>query len=277
MHKTNWITFIGLTNVGKSTLVNALVGQKVSIVTPKVQTTQSVLKGIRTIGDTQLVFIDTPGLFAARAKTDQEMMDLSWNSLQYADTICMVVEARRALEHESLEAVRTLGSKGLECTLIINKVDKMHRQELLPLTQELNSLCKFNRTFMISALFNDGTDTLLSYFLETAQERQWTFEPDQLTNAPTAFMATEIVREKIFFNTHNELPYNVSIKVEKWETNPKLTTVHMKIFVKTEGQKKIVIGTGGSVLKKIGTQARQDIERLIGGKMHLALHVKVGA
>ena len=275
MQKTNWIAFIGLPNVGKSTLVNQLVGEKVSIVTPKAQTTRHSLKGIKVEGDTQLIFIDTPGIFEARTAPEKLMVQLAWKKIGEADEICLMVDSKKSLDKRTRQLLKQLATKKLICNLVINKIDKISKPELLHIATELNKLCQFKNTFMISALKNNGVDGLFKYFMQSAKESPWFFSQDEITNAPLYFMVAEIIREKIFFNTHQELPYNTYVETTHWEEKENITVIHASLIVKNASHKKIIIGKNGALLKKLGTQSRKEIEKLLGKKIFLNLHVKV--
>jgi GTPase len=275
MQKTNWVAFVGLPNVGKSTLVNQLVGEKVSIVTPKAQTTRHSLKGIKVEGDTQLIFIDTPGIFEARTAVEKLMVKLAWRKMGEANEICVMVDSKKALDKRTRQLLSQLDQKKLVYNLVINKIDKISKPELLSIATELNKLCHFKNTFMISALKNSGVDVLFKYFMKTAKEGPWFFAKDEITNAPLYFMAAEIVREKIFFNTHQELPYNTCVETMHWEEKENITVINVSLIVKNISHKKIIIGKQGALLKKIGTHSRKEIEKLLEKKVFLSLHVKV--
>ncbi len=276
MRKTNWIAFIGLPNVGKSTLVNQLVGEKVSIITPKAQTTIQSLRAIKIDGDTQLVFIDTPGIFSAKTPREKQMVKLAWQKLAEADVICIMVDAQKALDESTNLLMQQLKKRSFSYNLIINKIDKIAKPQLLHIAAKLDQLRIFENIFMISALKKDGIDKLNEYFLKTARLSEWFFTEDEITDAPLYFLVSETIREKIFFNTHNELPYNVKIEIVSWKKKKDMTIIHANILVKNESHKKIIIGKSGEILKKIGTQSRKEIERLVGTKIFLETHVKIG-
>lgn len=272
---TNWIVFIGPPNVGKSTLVNRLVGEKVSIVTPKAQTTRSSLKGIRVEGSTQLVFIDTPGIFEAKTRNEKILVNSAWQTVNDADEICLMLDVKKALLPKNLELLQHINKRSIMCNLVINKIDLLPKPKLLDMIAQLNQLCDFKNIFLISALNGDGVDKLFDYFMATALPKPWLFDEDDFTDAPLHFMVSEIVREKIIFNTHQEVPYNVYVQTDHWEKKENIEVININIFVTTESHKKILIGKDGSLLKRIGTQARKEIERLVDKKIYLGLHIKV--
>ena len=273
--KANFITFIGAPNVGKSTLLNRLMDQKISIVTHKAQTTRTSIKGIRIFGDTQLVLIDTPGLFNVKTYTDKLMVDCAWQMIYGTDYVCVLVEAKNALKEYNKKIINNLKKEKIRTILIINKIDKTPRMELLAITQELNALHDFEQTFMISALKGDGTDDLIKYFCSTATAQPWPFAEDDITTAPIKFSIAEIVREKLLWYTNQEVPYTTKIEVEHWEKKEKIEVISMLILVRDKNHKKIILGAQGSLMKKIGTQSRLEIESLLGRKVYLNMHIKI--
>lgn len=274
--KTNWISFIGIPNSGKSTLLNQLIGSKISIVSPKVQTTRTMLKGIKMVDDVQLVFTDTPGIFSkVKSKLEKYMVKTAWAALQDGNITCVIIDCIKALSSENLELLNNLAKQKISPILILNKIDLIKKHELLPIIAQLKDMIEFEQLFMISALKNDGIDTLEKYFISTAIQGPWQFDPEHITDAPLRFLAAEAIREKVFLYTDQELPYNIAVIVEKWEETEKLTRIMATIKVVRLSHKKIIIGSGGSLLKKIGTKARIDIENLLGKKVFLELFVKI--
>jgi len=273
--KANFITFIGAPNVGKSTLLNKLMDQKISIVTPKAQTTRTSLKGIKIFGDTQLVFIDTPGLFDPKTYGDKLMVDCAWQMISGTDKVCLLVDAKNHLTSRNRDTIEKLKQEKIKTILIINKVDTISKQTLLQIAQELNALYDFEQTFMISALKGKGTDNLIKYFTETAEAQPWPFGEDEITTAPIKFMISEIIREKVFLFTNKEVPYTTHIEVEHWEENDNADIISVLIQVRDKNHKKIILGAQGSLIKKIGTKARLEIEPLLEKKIYLRTHVKI--
>lgn len=273
--KSSWIAFIGRPNVGKSTLVNNLVGEKISITTPKAQTTRNSIKGIRIENDTQFVFIDTPGMFDAKTRMEKIMVDSAWQKIEEVDEVCLIIDAKNPLDDKTLKIIKLLNKRNARCNLLINKIDLIPKAQLLDIASKLSELHDFKNLFMISALKSKGIDDLLKHFLKSSKYRPWLFPKDSISSAPLYFMACEIVREKILFNTHEEIPYNIHIEKESWEEKENSTIINLKIMVKNLSHKKILIGKQGSLLKKIGTQARYDIEALLGKKVYLSLFIKV--
>lgn len=274
--KSNWITFIGIPNSGKSTLLNKLIGTKISIVSPKVQTTRTALKGIKMIDNTQLVFIDTPGIFQkAKNNLEKHMLQCAWDSLFESNHICVIMDCTRFEDRENQYLLSQLAERKIKVALILNKVDLIQKDLLLPITQKLTEKYSFEKIFMISALKEDGLADLENYFVEHAKSSPWYFDPEDITNAPMRFLIAETVREKIFFHTNQELPYNIAVETESYEETDRLVKINVMIKVVRMTHKKIIIGQGGSLLKQIGTKARLDMEKLIGKKVFLTLFVKV--
>ncbi|MCH9753932.1 MAG: GTPase Era [Alphaproteobacteria bacterium] len=273
--KANFIAFIGAPNVGKSTLLNKLIGQKLSIVTPKAQTTRTSLKGIKVFGDTQLIFIDTPGLFDAKTYTDKVMVDCAWQMIAGTDHVCLLVDAKNPITSFNKDIIAKLHKENIPITLIINKVDTVEKATLLESTKKLNDLHQFENTFMISALKGKGTDDLISYFTDTALPQPWPFAEDDITTAPINFMVSEIVREKIFLYTNKEIPYSTHVEVEHWEKKNETDFISILIRVRDKNHKKIILGSGGSLIKKIGTKSRIEIQELLENKVFLKTHIKI--
>jgi len=273
--KASFITFIGAPNVGKSTLLNRLMDQKLSIVTHKAQTTRTSLKGIRVFGDTQLVLIDTPGLFNAKTYSDKVMVDCAWQMISGTDHVCLLVDAKNPLTSFNKDIISKLHKEEIPIVLIINKVDTVEKIKLLEATKKLNELHQFENTFMISALKGRGTDDLISHFIDTATPQPWPFAEDDITTAPIHFMVSEIVREKVFLYTNKEIPYSTHIEVEHWEKKDKTDVISILIQVRDKNHKKIILGSGGSLIKKIGTKARVEIESLLEKKVFLRTHIKI--
>ncbi len=276
--RSGFVAVLGAPNVGKSTLVNRLVGAKVSIVSPKVQTTRTRVTGIALRAATQIVFVDLPGVFAPRRRLDRAMIDAAWRGGADADVALLVIDATRGLDDDSERIVAGLVERKLDAVLVINKIDLVKRTALLGLAAELNARASFSATFMISALTGDGAEELMRHLASRMPPGPWLYPEDQLTDLSERLLAAEITREQIFMQLHQELPYSVAVETEKWEDfadgSVRLDQV---IYVQREGQRKIVIGEKGSRIKAIGAAARTELAKLLGRKVHLFLHVKVAA
>jgi GTP-binding protein Era len=281
------IAVIGAPNAGKSTLVNALVGAKISIVTHKVQTTRARVRGVLTEGDTQLVFIDTPGLFVPRRRLDRAMTAAAWGSLDGADKILLVVDGpayatgqagRGAAGKARLDSdriVKTMKGGGREAMLVINKIDLMERPNLLRLAQDLNGAGLFTDTFMIAAATGDGLSDLKSCLFENAPGGPWLYPEDQLSDISERLMAAEVTREKLFLRLHQELPYESTVETESWKETDKGVRIEQTIYVARDSQKGIVLGKSGQTLKAIGQAAREELTELLERPVHLFIRVKV--
>jgi GTPase len=270
------VAILGAPNAGKSTLVNALVGQKVAIVSPKAQTTRTRLMGIAITGETQILLVDTPGIFDGKRRFDRAMVQAAWGGTQDADLIALVVDAKGGLGPK-LEAILT----GLEARpepklLILNKVDVADKAKLLRHAQSLNERIDFQDTMMISATTGDGLADLKARLASAMPEGPWHFPTDQVSDATDRVMAAEITREQIFLQLYQELPQACAVETEKYEERPDGSVeIHQQILVARESQRAIVLGKGGARLKDIGSKARVELAGLMGVKVHLYLHVKV--
>jgi GTPase len=280
------IAVIGAPNAGKSTLVNALVGAKVSIVTQKVQTTRARVRGIAMRGETQLVFIDTPGIFVPRRRLDRAMVAAAWDGIDGADQALLVVDAPFYLEGEKERGaagkaradadriIEGLKSANTKAVLVLNKIDDIARPKLLALAQELNEAGVFTDIFMISAKNGDGLKDLMAFLAEKAPSGPWLYPEDQLSDISDRLMAAEVTREKLYLRLHQELPYDSTVETEDWSETKKGVRIEQTIFVAREGQKGIVVGKGGETLKTIGKAAREELTELLGRPVHLFIHVK---
>ena len=275
--RAGFVALIGAPNAGKSTLLNALVGSKVSIVTHKVQTTRALVRGIVAHGSTQIVFVDTPGIFAPKRRLDRAMVTTAWGGAADADVVALLVDARKGLTEE----VRGIFGKlaefptSRERVLILNKIDVVKRDTLLQLAAGANEISAFSRTFMVSALTGDGLPDLMDYFAGAMPESPWLYPEDQMTDLPIRWLAAEITREKMMIRLHEELPYHSTVETETWAETPKGVRIDQTIFVERESQRKIVLGKGGQTIKAISTAARQEIAEFLGRPVHLFLFVKV--
>ncbi|MFV2092493.1 MAG: GTPase Era, partial [Hyphomicrobiales bacterium] len=275
--RAGFVALIGAPNAGKSTLLNRLVGQKVSIVTHKVQTTRAVIRGIAVANQSQIVFVDTPGIFQPGKRLERAMVAAAWGGAKEADVIALLVDAssHKRVE-ESLGIARDLASAKLPKILILNKIDLSDRTELLRHAAMLNEVCGFADTFMISATTGDGTDDLLEHLAKTVPEGPWLYPADQYTDAPARLLAAEVTREKLFLRLHEELPYALAVETENWRRG-KAGSVRIEqvIYVERDSQKKIVLGRGGQTIKAVSMEARQEMSVIFDCTVHLFLFVKV--
>jgi len=274
--RCGFVALIGAPNVGKSTLINALVGAKVSIVTPKVQTTRTLIRGIAIEGQAQLIFVDTPGIFAPRRRLDRAMVGTAWGSTQDADLVALLIDSRKGVMDDDEAILRALGGVRPAKVLVLNKVDLVAKPALLALTQKLNERAGFAATFMVSALSGDGTADLKSWFAAHVPAGPWLYPEDQISDAPARQLAAEITREKLYLRLHQELPYQSTVETEVWkELKGGAVRIEQSIYVERESQRKIVLGKGGQAIKAIGAAARADIAAAIEQPVQLFLHVKV--
>ena len=284
MGRCGFAAIIGAPNAGKSTLINALVGSKVAIVTPKVQTTRMPVRGIAIAGEAQIVFVDTPGIFRPRRRLDRAMVTSAWAGAEDADAVLLIVDAADfAANAASLGARDTMAildglrdGKGKKKALILNKIDGMKRTDLLPLVEKLNADGLFEDVFLISALKAEGVADVLAWVAARMPESPWLYPEDQAADIPSRLLAAEVTREKIYLRLHDELPYASAVETEKWEERRDGSVrIDQVIYVQREGQKAIVLGKGGSTIKTIGALAREELETLFGRRVHLFLFVKV--
>ena len=270
------IAFVGESNVGKSTLLNELVGHKVSIVTHKVQTTRYNIRGVTNVGDTQLVFIDTPGIFDPQGTLEKAIVNQALGAFDQADVICIVFDARR-VQHPILNTIKEYSQRsGKKCYAVVNKVDLVEKEKLLPGLQEVYDLGIFTEVFPVSALKAYGTKHFMEFLLKQAPAGEWHFIEDEMTDQPSRKIAEEITREQAFILLHEELPYSLKIETDLWEEQADGSVkIYHSIFINKATQKPIVLGKGGAKIKEIGRRARGQIGHLLGKKVHLFLHVKV--
>jgi len=274
--RCGFIALIGAPNAGKSTLINALVGTKVTIVSHKVQTTRTLLRGIAIEGDAQLVFIDTPGIFAPKRRLDRAMVASAWTGAHDADLVGVLIDAKRGIDTEAGALLDGLAAVSQPRVLIINKVDLIDKPALLALTQLANARTEFRATFMISALTGDGVADLKRWLAAEVPAGPWHYPEDQITDAPLRQLAAEITREKLYLRLHQELPYQSTVETASWqERKDGSVRIEQTIFVERESQRKIVLGKGGQTIKAIGAEARREIAEVIEQPVHLFLFVKV--
>ncbi|MBV8799488.1 MAG: GTPase Era [Alphaproteobacteria bacterium] len=274
---------IGAPNAGKSTLVNALVGSKVSIVSPKVQTTRMRVRGVAMRGETQIVFVDTPGIFEPRRRLDRAMVNAAWAGAGEADAILLLVDAPAVAANPDGLAARDTQSivEGLKqskrrAALVLNKVDDMPRADLLPLAEKLNDSDLFEQVFMVSALTGDHVEDVARWTAAKMPEGPWLYPEDQAADIPMRLLAAEITREKLYLRLHDELPYATMVETENWEERKDGSVkIDQVIYVERDGQKAIVLGKGGRAVKAIGEASRKELEEMLGRRVHLFLFVKV--
>jgi len=274
--RCGFVALIGSTNVGKSTLVNALVGSKVAIVTPKAQTTRALLRGIATDGAAQVILVDTPGLFKPKRRLDRAMVASAWSGAGDADVICVIIDAQHGFAEETPELLDRLKELRQPKALVLNKIDVVDKPSLLGLAHDANARAAFNVTFMISALKGDGVDDLKHWLASAVPAGPWLYPEDQIADAPSRSLAAEITREKLYLRLHQELPYQSTVATEAWNERPDGSLrIEQTIYVERESQRKIVLGKGGQTIKAIGAAARQEIAALFERPVHLFLFVKV--
>jgi GTP-binding protein Era len=274
--RCGFVALLGAPNVGKSTLLNRVVGAKVSIVTPKVQTTRTRILGIAIRAETQIVFIDTPGIFAPRRRLDRAMIAAAWGGAREADLVVVLVDAAKGFCEDTRRIVEGLRGTGRQAVLAINKIDLVRRESLLALAAELNAEGVFTDTFMISAQTGDGVEDLVGYLCARLPEGPWLYPEDQISDIPKFFLAAEITREQIYLQLRQELPYAATVETESWTPfEDGSARIDQIVYVTRESQKPIVLGRGGQRIKAIGAAARAEMERIFGHRVHLFLRVKV--
>jgi GTP-binding protein Era len=274
--RCGFVALIGAPNVGKSTLVNALVGSKVTIVSRKVQTTRALIRGIVIENNAQIILVDTPGIFAPKRRLDRAMVSTAWSGAHDADLVCVLLDARAGIEEEAEAILTRLATVDHEKILVLNKIDLVAREKLLALAKAANDRLTFARTFMISALSGDGVDDLRHALAEMVPPGPFLYPEDQMSDAPMRHLAAEITREKIFRQLHQELPYQSTVETDSWtERKDGSIRIEQTIFVERESQRKIVLGKGGAAIKSIGAQSRKEIAEIAGMPVHLFLFVKV--
>ena len=270
------VAVVGAPNAGKSTLVNALVGQKVAIVSPKAQTTRTRLMGIAIAGETQILLLDTPGIFAPRRRLDRAMVAAAWGGAQDADLIALVVDAKTGFSERIEDLLDTIAGRSEARILILNKVDVTAKDKLLTLAAELNRRVAFEATYMVSATTGDGVGDLKAALAARMPEGPWHFPQDQVSDATDRMLAAEVTREQLYLQLHAELPYASAVETEKYEERKDGSVViHQQILVGRPTQRAIVLGKGGARIKELGAAARAELSELLGRKVHLFLHVKV--
>jgi GTP-binding protein Era len=274
--RCGFVALIGATNAGKSTLLNALVGSKVTIVSRKVQTTRSLIRGITLEGDAQLIFVDTPGIFAPRRRLDRAMVTTAWGGAHDADLVGLLIDAQKGIGEDEEAILEKLGDLRMPKVLVLNKIDLVAKEKLLALAKAANDKVAFETTFMIAAISGDGVADLKRWLAGRMPTGPWLYPADQMSDAPMRQLAAEITREKLFERLHQELPYQSTVETDIWkELRNGTVRIEQTIFVERESQRKIVLGQGGQTIKAIGAASRKDIAGILEHDVHLFLHVKV--
>ncbi|MBQ9731957.1 MAG: GTPase Era [Alphaproteobacteria bacterium] len=274
--RCGFVALIGAPNAGKSTITNNFVGSKVSIVSPKVQTTRTLVKGIGIYKNTQIIFLDTPGIFKPKRRLDKAMVTSAWDGVTDADMIVLVVDAKRGFDDETRSIIAKLNKRKIEAILVLNKIDLVQKDKLLGLTQSLNQEGNFKETFFVSAETGQNTEELYEYIANNLPESPWYYPEDQISDMPLKMLSAEIVREKLFLYLRQELPYELTVEPELWERREDGSIrAEITIYVARDSQKIIVLGRNGQMIKRIGQSARKEIEELLEERVHLFLFVKV--
>jgi GTPase len=274
--RCGFVALIGAPNAGKSTLLNALVGSKVTIVSHKVQTTRALIRGIAVDGKSQLIFVDTPGIFAPKRRLDRAMVTTAWSGAHEADLVGVLIDVREGLDGEAEGVLNRLGEVAPPKLLILNKIDLVAKEVLLGIAKTANDKVGFEATFMVSALNGNGVGDLRAWLAARVPPGPWLYPADQISDAPMRQLAAEITRERLFERLHQELPYHATVETETWkELRGGDIRIEQTIYVERESQRKIVLGKGGQAIKAIGEAARREIAKIVEAKVHLFLFVKV--
>ena len=274
--RCGFVALSGAPNVGKSTLVNALVGSKVTIVSKKVQTTRALIRGIVIEDNAQIILVDTPGIFAPKRRLDRAMVSTAWSGAHDADLVCVLLDARAGIDDEADVILTKLSAVNHPKILVLNKIDLVPREKLLALAQKANERLQFTQTFMVSALSGDGVDDLRRALARDVPPGPFHYPEDQMSDAPLRHLAAEITREKIYRHLHQELPYQSTVETDSWQDRKdKSVRIEQTIYVERDSQRKIVLGKGGATIKAIGADSRKEIAEIVGQPVHLFLFVKV--
>lgn len=273
---SGFVALIGATNAGKSTLVNRLVGAKVSIVSHKVQTTRAIVRGIAIHDNAQIVFMDTPGIFKPRRRLDRAMVTSAWGGAKDADLIMLLIDSERGIRGDAEAILEGLKEVFQPKILVLNKIDRVRHEDLLALAAAANEKIAFQETFMVSAVNGSGCDDVMNYLAKTLPEGPWYYPEDQISDLPMRQLAAEITREKLFLRLHQELPYSSHVETEKWEERKDGSVrIEQVIYVERESQKKITLGKSGDAIKAISTASRKELSAILEQPVHLFLFVKV--
>lgn len=275
MFKSGFVSIIGMPNVGKSTLLNTIVGQKIAIISDKPQTTRNKILAIYSTDEEQIIFTDTPGIHKPHNKLGQYMVNVANESIGDTDVLLFVVDASRRIQDMEREIAKNISKAGVPCILVLNKVDLMKKEELLPVIADYSSMCEFASIVPISAKTNDGVDILLHDIEDYLEEGPMFYDDDMVTDQPEKQIAAEIIREKLLWLLDKEVPHGIAIEITKMQEKTKITNIYATIYCEKATHKGIVIGKNGDMLKKIGTMARGDIEKMLDKKVYLELWVKV--
>jgi len=274
--RCGYVALIGAPNSGKSTLLNRLVGQKLAIVTPKAQTTRARQLGIAIESGTQIIYVDTPGIFAPRRRLDRAMVAAAWSGAADADETMLLIDASRGLGEDTRRILGALKERGRRSILALNKIDLVRRDKLLGFADALSREGRFDPIFMISGLEGDGVEDVKRHLAASLPPGPWLFPEDQLSDAPERLIAAEVTREQVFLQLHDEIPYASTVETEQWEDNADGSVrIEQVVYVQRPGQRAIVLGEGGRRIKAIGTRARAELEHIFGRRVHLFLFVKV--
>ena len=276
MTKAGFVALIGAPNAGKSTLMNAMVGQKVSIVTPKVQTTRSRVRGIVMHNDIQIIFVDTPGIFKPKRRLDRAMVQAAWQGAKDSDVLLLLHDcARRVVDDDTVSILANLAVSGRRASLVLNKIDLAPQERLLERAAELSNQYDFEQVFMVSAETGNGVEDLKLWLAAQMPESSYLFDPDDLSDMPLRLLAAETLREKLFLNLNQELPYQLTVETDNWyERDDGSAELHLSIYVAREGHRGIILGKSGQTMRRIGTAAREELEIALDRRIHLFTHVK---
>ncbi len=274
--RCGFVAVLGAPNAGKSTLVNLLVGAKISIVSPKVQTTRSRVRGIMMSGSAQIILVDVPGIFKPKRRLDRAMVAAAWTESNDADVRLLLIDAQKGIDDNTKMIIDNLQQNNQETVLVLNKIDLIEKEKLLPLIDKLKDISIFSQTFLISAKTGQNVQELVDYLSKQMPVGPYMFPEDNLSDLPSRLFAAEVTREKLYMHLQQELPYSLTVETTNWTQTPKgEVKIDQTIYVEREGQKAIIIGKNGSMLKKIGAAARYELTQLLGQKVHLFLFVKV--
>tara|TARA_R110002110_G_scaffold414147_2_gene643290 strand:+ start:10605 stop:11543 length:939 start_codon:yes stop_codon:yes gene_type:complete len=274
--RCGFVSVLGAPNAGKSTLVNRLVGSKVTIVSPKVQTTRMRVRGIAIKDETQIIYTDTPGIFAPKRRLDRAMVDAAWGGASDGDVIVVLVDAKRGIDRDVERIIEGLEMHSSPTALVLNKVDGLKREVLLALAETMNGMARFDSTFMISALNGSGVDDLEKYFYGLMAPGPWLFPEDEISDLPQRLFAAELTREKAYFVLHQEIPYALTVETESWEEfDNGSVRIEQNLTVARDSQKGIVLGKGGQMIKRIRAEAQEDLAEILGRPVHLFVRVRV--